>query len=66
MEQKSTIVQHDRAVAEATDQLLDMLAEETARRLRPHDSSDPETNQQKTSPAVEEDHAARAISPPIS
>jgi hypothetical protein len=54
MEQKNTTDQDVRSSAEALEHLLDMLAEETARRLRPQGCGEPDSTRQTTSSAADE------------
>ncbi len=67
MEEKTTDDQQPCGVAEALDHLLDMLAGETARRLRPQGCSESDSKRLTASPAADEQRAAAAgdISAPV-
>ncbi len=67
MEEKTTDNQQPGGVAEAMNHLLDMLAEESARRLHPKGCSDADSKRLTASPASEEERYPEGdISAPVS
>ena len=58
MEDKTTHDHSARGIAQALNHLLDMLADETARRLRPQGRSEGDSMPQRASPAGDEERGA--------